>query len=86
MGNSLEDRKNELLATPKDYTFKRAEALLTALGYTRDNKGKTSGSRVRFIRDSDNKKLLLHKPHPKDVMPLYATRYLLETLKGNGDI
>ena len=34
-----------LLSLPKGYTFIEAEALLKCLGFKRNNKGKTSGSR-----------------------------------------
>ena len=33
-------------------------------GFEEDSKGKTSGSRVIFFRQRDNRKLMLHKPHP----------------------
>ena len=35
-----------LKSKPKDFTFEEAETLLSYLGYTRSNKGKTSGSRI----------------------------------------
>jgi hypothetical protein len=37
------------LALPKDFTFDELVKLLTALGFSISNKGKTSGSRVKFI-------------------------------------
>lgn len=53
---------------PKDYTFKEAKSLLELLMFKEYNKGKTSGSRVKFYRDTDECVILLHKPHPTDVM------------------
>lgn len=37
-----------LKSRPKNFTFHDAETLLVFLGFTRSNKGKTSGSRVIF--------------------------------------
>lgn len=37
-----------LKSKPKDFTFEEAETLLSYLGYTRSNKGKTSGSRINI--------------------------------------
>ncbi len=70
---------------PSDYTFSEARALARQLGYEERNKGKTSGSRVLFFRERDQRKIMLHKPHPGDVMKKYAVRDLLEAFKGNGD-
>ena len=33
---------------PKDFTFAELETVLQQLGFEKDDKGKTSGSRVRF--------------------------------------
>ena len=57
-----------------------------AIGYEEFNKGRTSGSRVLLYRVADGRKILLHKPHPGDIMRKYAVKDLYETLKRNGDI
>ena len=75
-----------LFSVPSDYTFAEAASFLARLGYALKTKGKTSGSRVLFIRESDGKKILLHKPHPRDVMKVYAVKQLVEVLRENGDI
>lgn len=80
----LEKAKNRLKSEPTDYTFKEAKKLLTALGYEEYNKGKTSGSRVVFIREND--KILLHKPHPGNEMKGYAVRQLKEHLETIGEL
>lgn len=81
-----EKRLERLLSRPKDYTFSEAISLLNSLGYELRNKGSTSGSRVMFYRPTDNHKILLHKPHPKDIMKTYAIDDLIEKLKEGGDI
>ena len=73
-------------STPNDYTFSEAVNLARRFGYQLQQKGATSGSRVMLYRETDNRKILLHKPHPKDTMPQYAVKQLLETLIENGDI
>lgn len=75
-----------LKSLPKNYTYIEARNLLVYLGFEEKNKGRTSGSRVLFFRDSDNTKILLHKPHPGNEMKKYAVQQLLEKLKEIGDI
>ena len=82
LGKAIQRLKDK----PKDYTYSEARQLLGQLGFIEYNKGKTSGSRVKFYRPSDKTIILLHKPHPGDIMPPAATRDLLDTLKNKGDI
>ena len=82
----FEKEIERLRSLPKDYTFSEARSLLGHLGFTESNKGKTSGSRVKFFRKTDDTIILLHKPHHGDVMKMYAVKDLLNTLKGKGDI
>ena len=84
--SQLDKAKERLLSCPKDYTYDEAKALLNKLGFVEDNKGKTSGSRVKFSRASDKKIIMLHKPHPQSIMRLYAVKDLINTLKGTGEI
>ena len=76
---------DRLKSQPKDFTFEEAERLLTLFGYTKSNKGKTSGSRVMFI-DTQKRKILLHKPHPGNIMKEYTIKKLLTVLYKNGNI
>ena len=71
---------------PADYTYSEARSLALQFGYAEINKGNTSGSRVMFYREQDHRKILLHKPHPGDIMKKYAVRQLLERFTENGDI
>ena len=48
---------------PKDFTFDELKNLLGVFGFEMSNKGKTSGSRVRF-QNSELKIIIgIHKPH-----------------------
>lgn len=80
----LEKAKLRLKNEPSDYTFKEAKGLLISLGFEEYNKGKTSGSRVVFIRQ--NNKIMLHKPHPKSEMKTYAVRQLKQRLEELGEL
>lgn len=61
-------------------TFDELMSLLTHLGYEVDNKGKTSGSRVRFYKQGA-KAIIMHKPHPRKALLSYQTKQVLRTLK-----
>lgn len=79
-----EKAKLRLKKEPADYTFLEAESLLISLGFEEYNKGKSSGSRVIFIRGKD--KILLHRPHPQKEMKMYAVRQLKEQLEELGEL
>lgn len=84
MGSKLDKAKARLKASPNDYTYDEARRLLSNIGYIEHNKGKTSGSRVIFIREDD--KIMLHKPHPGNEMKHYAVRQLKEHLEAIGEL
>lgn len=84
--SKLEKAKERILQRPKDYTYDEARYLLGKMGFNEYNKGKTSGSRVRFFRESDRAVILLHKPHPEDIMDRGAVSDLVEYLKGIGEL
>lgn len=70
---------------PVDFTFDEAKRLMSLLGYDLSNKGKTSGSRVIFYKEG-RAPIMLHRPHPENVVKHYAVKQLLETLLENGDL
>ena len=84
--SKLDKAKKRLLAKPKDYTYTEAKMLLSKLGFEEYNKGKTSGSRVRFYRPRDQRVILMHKPHPDDEMDSGAVKDLVEYLKDLGEL
>lgn len=81
-----EKAKDRIKSKPKDYTYTEAKNLLSQLGFEEFQKGKTSGSRVKFYREKDQKVILLHKPHPDDVMKPGAVRDLVEFLVCLGEL
>lgn len=84
--SKIDKAKERLLLLPKDYTYSEARYLLSQLGFQEFNKGKTSGSRVKFYRFSDQRIILLHKPHPGDVMSIGAIKDLASRLKEMGEL
>lgn len=70
---------------PADFTFSEMERLLSMFGYEKSNKGKTSGSRIIY-RNSDKRPIMLHKPHPGNIIKEYAMKQVLNDLKEAGYI
>lgn len=68
-----------LRSNPKDFTFDEMRNALESLGFEMFNKGKTSGSRVKFIKD--NIGIILHKPHPRKELLEYQIKQILEILE-----
>lgn len=71
---------------PADFTYDELVRLLTGFGYTESNKGKTSGSRVKFYNDITESEIVLHKPHPDNILKKYALRQILAELMSAGFI
>ncbi|MBR0091103.1 MAG: type II toxin-antitoxin system HicA family toxin [Lachnospiraceae bacterium] len=72
----------KLKSNPHDYTFDEMATLLGLLSYQQSNKGKTSGSRVKFTNGQDV--ILMHKPHPGNELKTYQVKQLIEHLTQEG--
>jgi hypothetical protein len=68
---------------PSDFTFDEMQRLLEGYGYEKSNKGKTSGSRIIY-KNGDKRPIMLHKPHPGNIVKEYAMKQVLEDLKEAG--
>lgn len=79
----IEKLKRRIQQLPKDFTFGELESLLYQLGFERDNKGKTSGSRVRFFHREKRIQYLAHKPHPQTVIKSKALKDIVDFLNEN---
>jgi hypothetical protein len=71
-----------LLSRPVDFSFAELTTLLGLLGYSLSEAGKTSGSRVVFIKDDDY--IRLHKPHPRNILKRYQVDDIIAVLKERG--
>jgi hypothetical protein len=69
---------------PKDFTFNELVSLFAILGFSLNNKGKTSGSRVIFEKGEDS--YIAHKPHPSNIIKSYAMKQILDYLTDNNFI
>ena len=78
----LEKMIERLKSNPKDFTFEEMQTLLLALGFKLSNKGKTSGSRVKFFKDGVF--IILHKPHPRKELLSYQIKQIIEVLSEEG--
>ena len=72
-----------MLRLPKDFTFAELETVLMQLGFEKDEKGKTSGSRVRFYHPSKKIQYLAHKPHPSSIVKEKALKDIVNYLQEN---
>ncbi len=80
----IEKLIERLKAKPKDLTYEETEKILNSLGFFEYNKGRTSGSRVEFKKN--NKKIQIHKPHPRNILKPYQVKIILNKLKELGEI
>jgi hypothetical protein len=79
--SSHEKLVGRFLKLPRDFTWDELKRLVKRYGYYQSNKGKTSGSRVRFESEDSDISLDLHKPHPQNMLKPYQMRDVLEFLK-----
>ncbi|SEA06346.1 HicA toxin of toxin-antitoxin [Eubacterium aggregans] len=84
--SKIEQLKKRIQTIPKDFTYREAKKLMESMGFEECSKGKTSGSRVKFYRSSDESVALLHKPHPGDEMKQYAVKQLVKYLEEIGEL
>ena len=80
-----EKLKIRFLKMPSDFTFDEMEQLLASYGYEKSNKGRTSGSRVIF-KNGDKRPIMLHKPHPGNIVKGYAMMQVYNDLREAGFI
>ena len=79
----MANKKLERLQTrPKDFTWSELVSLLEGFGYVVKN-GKGS---VRKFIDADNRKILLHEPHPEKTLKAYVIENVLTRLEEHGKI
>ncbi|MFP4026091.1 MAG: type II toxin-antitoxin system HicA family toxin [Thiohalospira sp.] len=67
------------LSMPSDFHYDEMVKLLRYFNFREVKKGKTSGSRVKFINDK-GVPIILHKPHPSGIMKLYQIKQIREVL------
>ena len=78
--SKIEKEIERLKSKPKDFTYDELKFLLNKLGFLEYNKGKTSGSSVKFI-DNYGRKIELHRPHPSNIIKSYKMIDIIQKLK-----
>jgi HicA toxin of bacterial toxin-antitoxin, len=74
-----------LLSIPRDFTWDELATLLYYLGFEEERKGKTGGSRRKFV-DGHGEVINLHKPHPRNILKEYAIKQVIERLREMGNL
>lgn len=69
-----------LKTKPKDFTYDELKTILNYLEFYESNKGKTSGSAVEF-KDEFRRKIVLHKPHPGNIIKSYKINEIMNLLE-----
>lgn len=72
-----------LKSKPKDFTYDELKTLLNYLEFYEDTKGRTSGSRVEF-KNVLGIKIVLHKPHPSNIIKPYKINDIINILEERG--
>lgn len=67
------------LTKPSDFHYDEVVKLLGYFEFRELGKGKTSGSRVKFV-NPEGVSIMLHKPHPSGIMKHYQLKQIMEVL------
>ncbi len=67
------------LSMPSDFHYDEMVKLPGYYGFNEVKKGKTSGSRVKFI-NNEGVPLMMHKPHPTGILKNYQLKQIKEVL------
>lgn len=74
-------KKEKLIARflnlPSDFHYDEVVKLLGYFNFKEVKKGKTSGSRVKFM-STKGVPIMLHKPHPSGIMKQYQLKQIKE--------
>jgi len=84
--NKKEKLVKRFRTLPKDFTFEEAVTLFQIYGFSLENKGSTSGSRIKFYNKQDENAFIMHKPHPSNIIKGYMMRDILNYLLHNNYI
>ena len=69
----------KLRTKPRDFRYDDVKKLLEGYNFVEVQKGKTSGSRVQFVRLPDGMPFAMHKPHTSgSALKAYQTSELVD--------
>ncbi|MBZ9728712.1 type II toxin-antitoxin system HicA family toxin [Salegentibacter sp. JZCK2] len=80
--SKIEKLVEKFLTIPKDLTWEEFSKVLNHYGYFElKNKGKTGGSRRKFINEKKDRDVIIaHKPHPQNIVKRYIIEQVIEKL------
>lgn len=64
---------------PRDFTWQEAIRVLNHYGYEEIGRGKTGGSRRKFV-NQHQKVISLHEPHPGNILKAYQIDLIMQQL------
>ncbi|QYS89590.1 type II toxin-antitoxin system HicA family toxin [Flavobacterium columnare] len=77
--SKIEKLIERLKSKPKDFTWEEMLKVLNYFGYEELSKGKTGGSRRKFV--NQNKQIIsLHEPHPQRILKAYQLDIIIDFL------
>ena len=77
-------RLERFLDIPSDYRVEELISFLDDYGYKVENRGKTSGSAICFYNSKTMKKIMIHRPHPGNIIKKYCIKIVKEHLEQEG--
>ena len=77
--NRKEKLITRFLGMPSNFHYNEMVRLLGYFDFEEVKKGKTTGSRVKFMNPEGNP-IMLHKPHPSGTMNRYQLKQIKEVL------
>ncbi|SFS92324.1 type II toxin-antitoxin system HicA family toxin [Sphingobacterium wenxiniae] len=78
--STIEKLIERLCSRPKDFTWQELLKVLKHYGYTEIPRGKTGGSRRKFI-DKNHQIISIHEPHPQKILKSYQLSAVIDHLK-----
>lgn len=79
--SKIEKLLEKFKSNPTDFTWDELVKVLNHFGYIeKSSKGKTGGSRTKFVNEETDI-ISLHKPHPSNIVKQYVIKQIIEKLE-----
>ena len=79
--SKIEKLIKRLKSKPRDFTWDELMKILYYYGYSEIPRGKTGGSRRKFVNKDNNQVISLHEPHPQNILKSYQVNMIIDFLK-----
>ena len=74
------------LDMPKDFEQREMDTLMNQYGCVRNDRGKTSGSAIKYVHQAAQRVFTYHRPHPGNIIKPYVLKAARQFLRGIGEI